>query len=359
MRRIGWILSFLITGFILVPRESGATTTPYFGYSEETALSDADRTPEPENLQTVILGGEWIGSRKGTGLQRLGLLSWQKNFILKTPTLTYMNALVESDGSRLTLEFPGTVDPYVALIAEYPYFYRSPEGSGPLVVTRFRGLGIGTGVLKRTRLVNVRSGVEWVSGKLDGDVKEPGRKMMEFIQLEQDQTRRTKLDEPVEGTRLFASLSTGQFRGFSFEPEGTIVTVQGAEEWYHPLTETITFGVIAREGAESRSARFWTTTVGSLQEDDFNVPLPGYLYQQFAAKDYIDGEAGLGFRPMPDWSLHLGYNIAGGWTPHVYSSISVGVTHLLFHKLPLTLQGAWGLSPSGAAEVLVGTVFQW
>lgn len=359
MRRVGWITVFFLTGFLLSSQESRAVPSPYFGYSDEAVSSDSAQNGGLENLQTVMLGGEWIGSRKGTGLQRLGLLSWQKDFISNTPTLTYLNASAASDGGRLTLEFPGAVDPYVVLIADYPYFYQSPEVADPLAVTRFRGRGMGMGILKRTRTANIRLGAERVFGKLDGEVKESGWKMIEFVQLERDRTRRTKLDEPVEGTRLFASLSTGQFRGFSAESEKTVVTVQGTEEWYHPLTKMITFGVVAREGAESRTARFWTTTVGSLQEDDFNVPLPGYLYQQFEAKDYIEGEAGLGFRPRPDWSLHLGYDVAGGWSPHVYSSISVGVTHLLLHKLPLTLQGAWGFSPSGAAEILVGTVFQW
>jgi hypothetical protein len=352
-----------LLGFILVPRASAAAPSPYFGYPDDDVLSDPGRMGGAENLQTVLLGGEWIGGREGSGDQRLGLLSWQKDFILKTPTLTFVNALAESDGSRLTLEFPGAVNPYIALIAEYPYFYRSPESADPLAVTRFRGLGMGTGMMKRTRVVKLRLGAEWVygtlAGKLEDHATDSGRKMIEFVQLEQDRTRRTKLDEPTEGTRLYASFSTGQFRGFNSEPGETVVTAQGAEEWYRPLSDRTTLGLIAREGAESRSARFWTTTLGSLQEDDFNVPLPGYLYQQFTAKEYIDGEAGLGFRPTPDWNFHLGYNAAGGWSPRVYASVSVGATYLLFHKLPLTLQGARGLSPSGAREMLGGVAFQW
>ncbi|MBI3610149.1 MAG: hypothetical protein HY204_05535 [Nitrospirae bacterium] len=358
LKGAGWILVFLLTGFILTPHEGEGAPSPYFGYSDEEALSDSGRNAEPENLQTALLGGEWIGSRNGANRQRVLLLSWQSDFILKSPT-SFMNIAVETDGGRLTLEFPEAVNPYIALIAEYPYFYRLSDETDQLTMTRFRGLGAGAGIMKRTRELNVRLGAERVSGKLDGDVKESGRKMMEFVQIEQDRTRRTKLDEPTEGTRLFASLSTGQFRGFRSEPGKTVVTVQGAEEWYHPLSETMTFGLIAREGSDSRSGRFWKTTLGSFQEDGFNVPLPGYLYQQFAAKEFIEGEAGFGFRPTPDWSLYLRYNAAGGWSPHLFASVSAGATYLLFHKLPLNLQGAWGFSPSGAAEVLGGTALQW
>lgn len=340
-------------------RQSAAAPNPYVGYPEERISSNDEPTPTPENLQTALLGGEWIGRRKGSGLQQLGLLSWEKDFVLERPARTIMNALVESDGSRLTLEFSGAVNPYVVLIAEYPFFYGFPEGTGSMAVTRFRGLGMGTGILKRTPVVDVRLGGEWVSGKLDGDVKETGRKTMEFVQLERDRTRKTKRDEPMDGTRLLVSLSGGQFHGFASEPEKTIVTVQGTEEWYHPLSERTTFGLVAREGAESRSARFWTMTVGSFQEDDYNIPLPGYLYQQFTVKGLIDGEAGVRFEPTSEWSLQLGYHAAGGWSPHVYSSVSAGATYLLFHQLPLNLQGAWGFSPLGAVEILAGTALQW
>ncbi|MBI3596922.1 MAG: hypothetical protein HY203_07200 [Nitrospirae bacterium] len=359
MRRIAGVLVFILGGMIVVPRELYGAPTPYFGYPHENSSTRPDGSDNSSNLQTVLLGGEWIESRKGDHLQRLGLLSWEKDFVLKTPRLTFVDALVESDGGRLTFELPASVNPYIVFIAEYPYFYHLSEQTGRLTETRFRGLGMGGGIVKRNPIGNIRAGAEWVSGKLDGDVKETGQKTMELIQFEQDRTQRTKWDEPTDGTRLFFSFSTLQFHGFASEPEKAVATVQGVEEWYHPLSPSATFGLVAREGADSRSARFWSTTVGSLQEDDFNVPLPGYLYQQFAVKAFIDGEVGLGFRPTPDWSFHLGYDAAGGWSPHVYGTVSAGVTYLLFHKLPLNLQGAWGLSPSGAAEVLAGTALQW
>ena len=359
LRRKGGILIFILSGAMMLPRELQGAPNPYFGFPQENSPARSDPRDDSSNLQTVLLGVEWIESRKAGHSQRLGLLSWEKDFILKTPRLTFVNASVDSDGGRLTLESPASVSPYIAFIAEYPFFYQPSEQSGRLTETRFRGLGTGAGILKRSPVADARLGVEWVSGKLDGDVKETGRKTTELLQLERDRTQRTKWDEPTSGTRLFFSFSALQFNGFASEPEKTVATVQGVEEWYHPVSPSTTFGLAAREGADSRSARFWSTTLGSLQEDDFNIPLPGYLYQQFAVKGFIDGEAGLAFRPTPDWSFHVGYDAAGGWSPHLYGAVTGGVTHLLFNKLPLNLQGAWGLSPSGAMEVLGGTALQW
>jgi len=359
LRPIARVLVFMLGSMIIVPRQLYGAPSPYFGYPQEISSTQPGVTDDSENLQTLLLGGEWIASRKGDGHQQLVLLSWEKDFVFKTPRLAFVNALVETDGGRLTFEVPAAVNPYVAFIAEYPYFYRVSEPTGRLTETRFRGLGMGTGIVKRSAIGNFRLGAEWVSGELHGDVKETGQKTTELIQFEQDRTQRTKWDEPTSGTRLFFSASTLQFHGFVSEPERTVATVQGVEEWYRPLSPSTTVGLVAREGTESRSVRFWTTTLGSLVEDDFNIPLPGYLYQQFDVKNFINGEAGLGFRPTADWSFRLGYEVAGGWSSHAYGAVSAGVTYSLFHKLPLNLQGAWGLSPSGAWEVLFGTALQW
>jgi len=359
LKRVAGVLIFILGSIILFPRPLHGAPSPYFGYPVETGSTQAGGPDDSLNLQTLLLGGEWIASRKGDDHQQLWLLSWEKDFVLKTPRLTFVNALVETDGGRLTFEVPAAVNPYVALIAEYPYFYQPSEQTGRLTVTRFRGFGVGAGITKRLPIGNIRAGAEWVSGELHGVVKETGQKTTELIQFEQDRTQRTKWDEPTDGTRLFFSFSTLQFHGFTSEPEKTVATVQGIEEWYRPLSPSTTVGLVAREGTESRSVRFWTTTLGSFQEDDFNIPLPGYHYQQFDVRSFVGGEARLGFRPTADWGFHFGYDLAGGWSSHAYRSVSAGVTYLLFHKLPVNLQGAWGLSPSGASEILAGTAIQW
>lgn len=116
-------------------------------------------------------------------------------------------ALVESDESRFTFEFPHVVNPYVVVIGEYPTFYRFPNETDGMKTARFAGLVLGTGVLKRTEAIDFRLGAEWVSGVLSEDAyRLSGQKTIEFIQAERDRTRKTKYDEPLEGGRVFVSL---------------------------------------------------------------------------------------------------------------------------------------------------------
>ena len=315
-----------------------------------------------EGLETPLigqLGGELISARAGQNDQRLLLLSVEKDFIVERPSLSFLNVLLESDESRFVLEFPETINPYLVFTAEYPFFYRFDE-TGALKVDRFLGFGLGGGVMKRTESVNYRLGTEWVSGALKGEGRrDAGQRVTAYAQIERDRIQRAKYDQPISGTRLFFSLSGQRFEGFSSESEGAGIFLEGLEEWYRPLSEATTLGFIAREGRDSRPAKFWRTTLGSFQEDSFNIPLPGYLYQQFPAEKYLSGEVSLQSWITSFFLLHLGYHAAGGWDSHLYPSASLGATLVLFGKLPLVVESAWGSAPSGALELLIGTALQW
>ncbi|MBI3802750.1 MAG: hypothetical protein HY282_03215 [Nitrospirae bacterium] len=361
MIRYGRVDAFylLLLFLFLSSHAEAAAPIPYFGREQGDLLTNRAEREGIENPLIGQLGGELIDTRDGKNDQRLLLLSWEKDFILERPSLSFLNVLLESDESRFVLEFPRAINPYLVLIAEYPFFFRF-DPSGLLKTDRFLGLGAGAGVMKRTGAINYRIGAEWVSGALKAEGRrDAGQKLTAYLQLERDRVQRAKYDQPIGGSRLFFSLAQQQFEGFSSESEGGGVFIEGAQEWYHSLWKETTFGLIAREGRDSRPAKFWRTTLGSFQGDNFNVPLPGYLYQQFPAEKYLSGAADLQSWVLPSLLLHVGYHAAGGWDSHIYTSTSLGATVLLLGKLPLVMEGALGHAPSGALELLIGTAIQW
>ena len=249
----------------------------------------------------------------------------------------------------------------MVLIGENSFFYRDVNKSDPLQIAKFRGGGAGVGVMKRTEeALNFRLGAEWVTGALRGaGGRDAGLRFTEFIQFEIDHLQKSKYDEPVDGVRLFISLSNQFLEGFFQEPEARNNFLQGIEEKYIPLAKGTTLGLVVREGQESNAGLHWRTTFGSFQEDEFNIPLPGYFYQQLPAKRYLNGEAHLRSWITPSLLGHLAYYAAGGWDNHIYTSSTVGVTYLAFGKLPLFAEGAFGHSPAGGTELLLGTALQW
>lgn len=357
-RRSGFYFLFLLL-WLLSSRAEGAAPVPYFGREEGNILTNRAQREGIENPLIGQFGGELITTRDGKNDQRLLLLSAERDFILDWPSLSFLNVLVESDETRLLLEFPETTNPYLVVVAEYPFFYRF-DHAGALKVDRFVGLGFGGGVMKRLETVNYRIGAEWVPGVLKGEGhRDGGQKLTAYAQLERDQVQRGEYDQPIGGTRLFFSFSEQRFEGFTSESEGGGFFLEGAEEWYRPVSKQSTLGLIAREGRDSRPVRFWRTTLGSFQGDNFNVPLPGYLYQQFPAQKYLSGEVNLQSWIVPSFLLQLGYHIAGGWNDHIYTSTSLGATLILFGKLPLVMESALGHAPSGALELLIGTAIKW
>jgi len=351
---------FFFYWMLLTDLAEAAAPAPYFGKEEGDLLANR---PDREDLELPLigqLGGEWIDTKDGKNDERLLLLSWEKDFIIDWPTISFLNVLVESDESRFVLEFPETiVNPYLALIAEYPYFYRFDQ-AGVLQADRFLGTGLGGGLMKRTEAVNYRFGGEWVGGVLKGEgQRDKGQKLTLYAQVERDRLRRAQYDQPVEGTRFFFSFAQQYFKGFASESRGGGFFLEGAEEWYYPYSEKTVLGFIAREGRDSRPIRFWRTTLGSFQGDNFNVPLPGYLYQQFPADEYLSGEINIQTWLTSFFQFHLGYHVAGGWDDHIYASTSTGGTLILFGELPLVIESALGHAPSGALELLIGTAIQW
>lgn len=358
-RSIGGCALFFLLLFL--SRAEGAAPLPYFGKEQGNLLTNRAERDGIENPLIGQFGGEVIQSRDGKNEQRLLLLSLEKDFVLEWPSLSFLNLLLESDESRLVLEFPEAVNPYLVLIAEYPFFFRFDDRSGGLLKSeRFMGLGAGGGVMKRSQIMNFRLGAEWVAGTLKGEGRrDGGQKVTAYAQLERDRVRRAKFDQPIDGSRFFFSLSNQSFEGFSSELDGSGVFLEGAEEWYRSISEETVVGLIAREGRDSRPRKFWRTTFGSLQGDNFNLPLPGYLYQQFTAEKFLSGEVTFQSWVHPILLLNFGYHAAGGWNDHLYTSTSLGATVLLFGQLPLVLQGALGHAPAGALELLIGTAIQW
>ena len=360
LKRIGSAaaLCFLAYAFFFASEAPGAPL-PYFGQEEGKILAGRVQKGTFESLNLLQLGGETILDGDGR-YQRLFLFSWERDFFLDIPSESFLNVILNSGEFRLTWEYPEVVNPYVVLIGEHSFFYQSAGPGDPFQITRFTGVGIGTGIMKRMEEMNFRLGVEWIPGRLaGGGQRDDGQRLTEFAQFEIDRIVKSKYDESVGGIRLFVSLSSQSLEGFSPELQERDHLLQAMAEKYFPLSQETILGLVARGGQESRSGRYWKTTFGSFQEDGFNLPLPGYFYQQLAAKSYLNGEVHLRSWITPALLGHLGYYAAGGWDSHLYNSSSIGVTYLILGKLPLFAEGGFGHSPAGGAEFLLGTALQW
>jgi hypothetical protein len=339
--------------------EAAGAPFPYFGKEEGKILAGRVQKGTFESLNLLQFGGEFIEDADGRQ-QKLFLFSWERDFFLDAPADSFLNIILNSGEARLTWEFPEVVNPYVVLIGEHSFFYRSAGTGDPFKITRFTGLGVGTGIMKRMEEMNFRIGIEWIPGRLrGGGQRDNGERTIEFAQFEIDRLEKSNFDEPVKGTRLFVSLSSQTVDGFFSESEQRDNLVQGIAERYFPFFKTTTLGLIARAGQETHSGTYWGTTFGSFQEDGFNLPLPGYFYQQLSVKGYVNGELHLRSWITPTLLGHIGYYAAGGWDSHLYHSSSIGVTYLILGKLPLFAEGAIGHSPAGGAEFLLGTAVQW